>query len=94
MIICYEAGRPHVGGMPHVPLTPLPRLIEAYESMARLMGPSRVIGVAINGRRLSDDAAAAERERVQKDLGLPACDVIRDGADVLLQAILELQRTR
>jgi uncharacterized NAD-dependent epimerase/dehydratase family protein len=94
MIMCYEAGRPHVGGMPHVPLTPLPRLVEVYESMARLMGPSRVIGVAINTRRLSAADAAAERERVTGELGLPACDVVRDGPKDLLQAILDLQLSR
>ncbi len=91
MIMCYEAGRPHVGGMPHVPLTPLSRLVEVYESMARLMGPSRVVGVAINSRRLSDEEAAAEREQVRNELGLPTCDIIRDGPSELVQAILEIK---
>jgi uncharacterized NAD-dependent epimerase/dehydratase family protein len=88
MILCYDAGRPH---MPHVPLTSLAALTAAYETMANLLSPSRVIGVAINSRRLSDSEAAAERERVANELQLPACDVLRDGPAELLRAVLECQ---
>jgi uncharacterized NAD-dependent epimerase/dehydratase family protein len=89
MILCYEAGRTHTHGMSDVPLTPLKLLVSVYETMANLMGPSRVIGVAINSRKLSDGQAAAERERVRGELGLPACDVLRDGPDELVQAIVQ-----
>jgi uncharacterized NAD-dependent epimerase/dehydratase family protein len=71
-----------------VPLAPLATLRTAYETMANLIAPSRVIGVAINSRRLSDLEAAAERDRVRGELGLPACDVLRDGPDELVDAIL------
>jgi uncharacterized NAD-dependent epimerase/dehydratase family protein len=91
MILCYEAGRPHTHGMEHVPLTPLAVLRDAYEMMARLIAPSRVIGVAINSRRLTDAAAAEERQLVRAELGLSACDVLRDGPDELLQAILRFK---
>ena len=79
MILCYEAGRQYVHSMEHVPLKPLAELIAAYETMAGLMLPARVIGVAMNSRNLSDQAAEAERERVRNDLGIPVCDVIRHG---------------
>ena len=90
MILCYEAGRTHVHGMPHVPLTSLVRLRDVYETMASLIAPSRVIGVAINRRKLNDTQAAAERKRVSAELGLPACDLVRDGPQDLIRAILEL----
>ena len=87
MIMCYEVGRENVNGMGHVPLKPLPQLIEVYETLANLMGPSKVIGVAMNSSFVSADEAERERERARSELGLPVCDVIRHGPDELLQAV-------
>jgi uncharacterized NAD-dependent epimerase/dehydratase family protein len=91
MILCYEPGRTHVHGMEYIELKPLDHLLNVYETMANLVSPSKVIGIAINSRRLYDEQAARERERVSREFGLPACDVIRDGADDLVQAILALK---
>lgn len=90
MIMCYEAGRTHVHGMNHIPLKPLDELIRVYELMANLQGPSRFIGVGMNSRKLTADQADAERERVSRELGLPVCDVIRDGPDALVDAVLAM----
>jgi uncharacterized NAD-dependent epimerase/dehydratase family protein len=92
MILCYEAGREAVRGMEHIPLTPLAKLRELYEALASVMLPSRVIGVGLNSRRLSDGDAAIERDRVGHELGLPVCDVIRDGPDELVDVILALRK--
>lgn len=91
MIMCYEAGRTAVHGMEYWPLKPLAELRDVYETMANLLSPSRVIGVAINSRRLSDRQAADERRRVSDELELPACDVLRDGPEDLVQAILQMK---
>lgn len=87
MIMCYEVGRKYVNGMDHIPLQPLSKLIEVYETMANLMCPSKVIGVAMNSSFVSEEEADVERERVRQELGLPVCDVIRHGTDELVQAI-------
>jgi uncharacterized NAD-dependent epimerase/dehydratase family protein len=50
-----------------------------------------VIGVAINSRLLSPGDAEKERERVRRELGVPACDVIRDGPGDLVDAVLALR---
>lgn len=92
MILCYEVGRTHYSGMPHMPLPPLRRVVEAYEQLAEFGQPGgRVIGVALNSRRVSDSEAESERRRVSDELGLPAADPIRHGSDVLLDAIVKLQ---
>jgi uncharacterized NAD-dependent epimerase/dehydratase family protein len=91
MIMCYEAGRTHHHGMEYVPLKPLGELIDVYETMANLISPSKVIGIAMNSHRLNADQAAAERERTRREFGLPVCDVIRDGPDELLQAIVQMK---
>lgn len=93
MIMCYDAARTAVNGMPHVPLQPLDKLIEVYEAMASLHMPSKVIGVAMNSRTLTPEAAEAERERVSSELGLPTCDVYRHGAGVLVDEVLRLRES-
>ena len=87
MIMCYEVGRENVNGMEYVPLRSLSKLIEVYETMANLMGPSRVIGIAMNSQYVSAEDTEKERERVRSELGLPVCDVIRHGPDELVQAV-------
>lgn len=88
LILCYEMGRQAVFGMENVPLAPLEKVIEFYESAAQIMHPCRVIGVAVNGQRFSDEAVAAECDRVGRRLGLPACDAIRHGPGELVRAVL------
>lgn len=91
MILCYEAGRSVVNGMPEIPLKSLPELKAVYETTANLMWPSKVIGVAMNSRQLSDSEADRERERVSNELGLPVCDVLRDGPEPLAIAVESLR---
>jgi uncharacterized NAD-dependent epimerase/dehydratase family protein len=91
MIMCYEAGRTAVHGMEYIPLKPVAELIDVYETMANLISPSKVVGVAVNTRRLGAAQAADERRRVRDELGLPICDVIRNGPEELVQAILQMR---
>ncbi len=90
MILCYEVGRKAVYGMDHLQLKPLAQLVKVYETMANLMVPSRVIGVAMNSRKVSVAEAELERERVRQELGLPVCDVIRHGPEEMLQAVQQM----
>jgi uncharacterized NAD-dependent epimerase/dehydratase family protein len=90
MILCYEVGRKMVYGMDSIPLKPLGQLLKVYETMASLMVPSRVIGIAMNSRKVSEAEAQRERELIRKEFGLPVCDVIRHGPDELLQSIQQL----
>lgn len=92
LILCYEMGRQAVFGMESVPLAPLEKVLEFYESAANIMHPCRVIGVAVNGQKFGDDIVAAECERVSRQLGLPACDVIRHGPEKLVEAVVGMRR--
>jgi uncharacterized NAD-dependent epimerase/dehydratase family protein len=88
MILCYEAGRTEVHGMPGHIIPPLAQLRETYESLANIQFPSQVIGIAMNSRSLTAEAAAEERQRIREEFNLPVCDVVRDGADELAAAVL------
>ena len=94
MIMCYQAGHDHIFGAEHLAIPPLRKIIELNETMASIFRPCPVIGIAINSRTLTDAEAAAERQRVKAELGLPACDPVRHGPDELVDAILAFQAQR
>ncbi len=88
MILCYQVGRETITGLDHLRIPPLATIRELNETMANIRQPSRVIGISMNSSLLNDEQADAERERVQEEMQLPVCDVIRHGADDLVDAIL------
>jgi uncharacterized NAD-dependent epimerase/dehydratase family protein len=92
LIYCYEAGRTHVKGLDQIPIPPLEVQRDALLSLANLRHPCRLIGVAVNTRHLTADAAAAEIESAQRRFGLPTCDVYRQGPDKLVAAAEQLRR--
>ncbi|WP_153556976.1 DUF1611 domain-containing protein [Roseimaritima sediminicola] len=94
LIYCYEVGRKNVKGLDHVPLVDHRTMINAYESLSALRHPARVIGIAMNSRNVSADEAAAERERMRAEFGLPVCDVYVDGPAVLADAVQRFQQER
>jgi uncharacterized NAD-dependent epimerase/dehydratase family protein len=93
LILCYEMGRNSVYGMDEVRLPDLRRFKGLYETMANVMHPCKVIGIGINGRKFSDDEVRKEKERIQNELGLPAADVLRHGAEDLVKAVLKLKKS-
>ncbi len=88
LVMCYEATRTHVKGFGDIPLQPLSRLIMLYEQMASTRHPCRVIGLAVNSRLLDDTEFTEEKKRVSSELDLPVCDVLREGPDALVDAII------
>ncbi|PQO44256.1 DUF1611 domain-containing protein [Blastopirellula marina] len=92
LIYCYEAGREHVKGLNNIPLRTHQELLKAYETVANLRHPCRIIGVAVNTRTLSHEAALAELERAREEFQLPVCDVYRTGADALVDAAIALRQ--
>lgn len=87
MIFVYEAGRTATTSVDHRPIPPLRDIVNCFEVMARLRHPSRMIGFAVNTRLLDSKSAEEECRKIEREFGLPACDVIRDGSDRLVDAI-------
>jgi uncharacterized NAD-dependent epimerase/dehydratase family protein len=56
-------------------------LIDIHERLLATIKPAKVIGIALNTRRLDDEQARAEIERARRESGLPAEDVVRFGTD-------------
>jgi len=96
------AGKPHVvvmqhaparreyDGFPGHPLHPLPRQIQAVE----LIGERPVVAITVNHEDLRDDQIAPACATITRQTGLPAWDVLRDGAERLAQLVLERREAR
>ncbi len=88
LILCYEVGRELVTGVESVKIPPLADIKKIYDLMANIHQRCEVVGIGINSRRLTAADAARERQRVKQEFSLPACDVLRDGPDELVDAII------
>ena len=91
LVLCHPAERKILRGTPDTPIPSLPELIALYEAVTRPVFPAKVIGVALNLMAFAEEKARAEVERVEKELKLPVTDVIRFGAEKLVEAILARQ---
>jgi uncharacterized NAD-dependent epimerase/dehydratase family protein len=90
LVLCHEAGATEIegaGGGPH-PIPPLRELVELHERLALPVRPAKVVAVALNTRRLSDDDARAALGAAEAETGLPADDPVRFGASRLVDAVL------
>ncbi len=63
------------------PIQPLEKSIELYETLAEPISGGKVIGIAIDGEHMSTEEIEKYREKVESELGLPADDVLRFGAE-------------
>jgi uncharacterized NAD-dependent epimerase/dehydratase family protein len=62
-------------------------LIRLHEALLATVKPARVVGIALNTRKLNDADARREIERAIAETGLPADDVVRFGPSDLFAAI-------
>lgn len=89
MIFCHQPSRNTVARYT-VPLPSLTDMIHHYEMLAAPIKPAKVLGIALNCFDLSDREAQNTIVEVEKETGLPATDVVKYGADKLVDAIQQL----
>ena len=92
MILCHHPGRKMIGRLPEFPILELNRMIALSETMAALMQPAKVAGIALNTNGLSEDEAKQAIAAIEKETSLPCTDPVRFGGDVLLDAILAAKK--
>ena len=66
----------------------LEKTIELYEALASNVSRGKVVGISVDGENMKDEEIAKYIEKVEYELGLPAEDVLKNGAGKLLNAIL------
>lgn len=87
MILVHHAGRTHMRNQP-LAIPPLADWVRRYEDALAPLHPGRVTGIAINPHGLTTGEAAAAIRRAEDETGLPAVDVVSEGADRLLSSLL------
>ena len=87
LVLCHQAGRTAIEEPPYTKLPPLGVMRQWYEDAAATVRPARVTCVSVNCRGLSDADAERAVSEIEDELGLPAADVFRGGADKLWAAV-------
>ncbi len=87
MILAFDPTRPIVRSAT-LPMPSLERLIPLYEGLASLLCPSKVVALAANTSELTTGEADHALRAAEDATGLPAFDVIRQGADPLADIVL------
>jgi uncharacterized NAD-dependent epimerase/dehydratase family protein len=80
LVLCHEATRKHMRGLPDYPLPGLKECIAANEQAARLTNPgARCIGVSIDTHNLPKGEGPKYLAKIEDELGLPAVDPVATG---------------
>ena len=92
IVLAHKAGATKLVGY-DVAIPPLTELIEAYETVCRPLRPARVAAVALNTADLDEAGARAAVAETEEATGLVADDLVRFGADRVLQAVMTALET-
>jgi D-glutamate N-acetyltransferase len=90
MIFCHKPGTTEIEGYHHCLLPSLNRMIQLNEdtvSWVRPERPCKVVGLALMTLHLSEQEARDAVKQAEDETGLPATDVLRFGAGILMDAL-------
>jgi len=88
LIICHEPTRAHMRGLPDYQVPEMAAIRDVALTLARVANPAcEVIGVSINTQHMTEAEARAYLTKVEEEMGLPAVDPFRHGAERLAEAL-------
>ncbi len=90
LVLVHRAGMQTLRDFSWVPIPPLSKVVEMYEQVAKGGGafePVRVACIALNTHRMTEEQAKREIADAQLATGLPVSDVVRFGAESLLDTL-------
>ncbi len=88
LILSHEPTRTHMRGLPTYDVPSLQALRDMALPLARVANPAcQVVGISVNTQHLSEDEATAYLAQVEAEMGLPAVDPFRHGAERLVDAL-------
>lgn len=88
MILVHHAGRTQYRFDPPDPLPPLRAQWAAYEAVAGLLHPARIVAVALNTHGVSESDVRSETARISGEFNVPVVDPLAEGGDELVLAAL------
>ena len=90
LVLCHVAGREVVHGYESFDLPPVPEYVELYEQLAAPVRDAEIVAGALNTKDIDDDSEAAAAVEAYADAaGVPAADPVRDGADRIIDGIVD-----
>jgi uncharacterized NAD-dependent epimerase/dehydratase family protein len=84
VILQHAPARKEYDGFPGYPIHPLPKQIQAIE----LISGKPVIAITINHENLNDKQLSKEIHRIEDTTGLPAFDLLKNGAEALSLVVI------
>ena len=91
MILCHIARNDSLRSLQDIKIPDLEKFIELNEQVASVIGTypkAKVLGVALNTIKMSDNEALEIIKKVEENTGLPSTDVIRYGGDKIFDQLL------
>ncbi|WP_280585739.1 DUF1611 domain-containing protein [Halorubrum sp. Boch-26] len=89
LVLCHAAGREAVHGYESFSLPPLADYVDLYEGLAAPVNEASVVAGALNTKDVDDDDAAADAVAAfGEEIGTPAADPVRDGAEAIVDGIV------
>ncbi len=88
IVVAHEPKRRYHYGYNSFPIPPLERGIELYEKLSEPVSGGKVVAISIDGENMSNEEFDKYIEYVENELGLPADDILRNGAGKILNSIL------
>ncbi|WP_395335964.1 DUF1611 domain-containing protein [Novosphingobium sp. BL-8H] len=90
LVMCHDPARPHMRGLPHMPVPGIAACIEENLRSARLTSPDvECVGVSINGSGLEPAAAEDLRAAISAETGLPCVDPVVTGMGSVVDRLVE-----
>lgn len=83
VVLQHAPARKEYDGFPGYPIHPLARQVQVIE----LLSGKPVVAVTLNHEEIAHDRVPLVCDAVQKAIGLPTFDVLRDGADGLVELL-------
>ena len=88
LVLCHEPTRDHMRGLPGYQLPSMVAVRDLALSLAKVANPAcQVVGISVNTQHLSEAEAKTYLATVESELGLPAVDPFRHGAERLVDAL-------
>lgn len=88
IVMCHEANRPHIKGLPHMPIPEIADCIELNLKHARLTNPNAKLGgISLNCRTVSAEEGAKQRAALQEEFGVPCFDPMVTGTASFVEAL-------
>jgi uncharacterized NAD-dependent epimerase/dehydratase family protein len=91
MVLVHKSNRTHIRFTEWARIPALRDVIQMYETVAHAGGtfaPTKVACIALNTHGLSDAEVRYEIAKTEAETGLPTDDVVRHGAEKLLESIM------